>query len=156
MRRPVTLLAVLLAVLAAGCGADHRSSQEAYARHYTEVSAKLQQAFARIPASTGDTPLAQVADRLDQSAKALGDASKGFDEIEPPKASEASNAKLVKGLGDLAAIYRRGAAAARKGDHQGVTRTLQGLPKSKPFQAVAAAQRELAAQGVTPTATTGG
>jgi hypothetical protein len=156
MRRLVPF-ALVLALVAAGCGgSDGGTSKQDYAESLGQAGQTLQKTFSDILAQTGSgTSTKATGDRLDRGAKALDDAAKRFDDIEPPSDAESAHAKLVDGLHELADVFRKGAAAARKNDTQALTQTLQGLANSEGVKKITAAQKELEAKGIT-VSTTGG
>jgi hypothetical protein len=156
MRRLVPF-ALVLALVAAGCGgSDGGTSKEDYAKSLGQAGQTLQKTFSDILAQTGSgTSTKETGDRLDRGAKALDDAAKRFDDIEPPSDAEAAHAKLVDGLHELAGVFRKGADAARKNDTKALTQTLQGLATSEGVKKITEAQKDLEAKGIT-VSTTGG
>jgi hypothetical protein len=150
MRRLLPL-ALVLAVVAAGCGgSDGGTSKQDYAKDLGQAGQTLQKTFADILAQTGSgTSTRQTGDRLDRGAKALDDAAKRFDGIQPPADSKVAHKKLVDGLHELAGVFRKGAESARKNDTKALTRTLQGLATSDGVKKITEAQKELESKGVT-------
>jgi hypothetical protein len=157
MRR-LLAFAVVLALAAAGCGGgDGGTSKEDYAKSLADASQTLQKTFADILAQTGSgSSTAQTGARLDKGADALDDAADRFAAIDPPSDAKSAHDKLVSGLHDLADVFRKGAAAAKKGDTKGLTSTLQGLAQSAGVKKITEAQKELEDKGVTVTTTASG
>jgi uncharacterized protein YukE len=156
MRRLLTLVAVLVAVVAAGCGGStDSSSREAYGKSLAKASATLQKTFADIAGqSTTSRSSKQVGDRLERGAKALDEAANRFAEIKPPAEVKDAHRKLVDGLHELAAVFRKSADAARRNDTKSLTAALQGLANSDGVKKITEAQQQLKDAGVT-VATTG-
>jgi acyl-CoA reductase-like NAD-dependent aldehyde dehydrogenase len=153
MRRPLIVLAALLALVVAGCGGgdgDASSSKEDYSKELAQAGQTLQKSFAGISDETGaNTSAKQIGDRLDKGATALDAAARKFGAITPPDAAKAAHQKLVEGIKELAGIFRRGAAAARKNDTASLTKALQGLSTSDGVKKITEAQQELKANGIT-------
>jgi hypothetical protein len=158
MRRALTLLAVLVVAVAgaAGCGGDTPSeSRDAYGKDLAAASRTLQRTFDDIAGkSTSSESGKQIGDRLERGAKALDDAATRFADITPPAEVKGAHRKLVEGLHELAAVFRRGADAARRNDTKSLTRALQGLADSDGVRKITEAQRELQNAGIR-VATTG-
>jgi hypothetical protein len=165
MRRPLVLvltLVALVALVAVGCGggsddgggggAGKPVSKDAYGKQLAQAGQALQKTFADISDQTGaNTSTKEVGDHLDEGAKALDGAVVKFKAITPPPSAKAAHAKLVQGLGELADVFRRGAAAARKNDTKTLTAALASLRSSDGVKKITEAQQELKAQGVTVT-----
>src|SRR4051794_35575777 len=158
MCRPLLVLAVILALVAAGCGgggddgAPGASSKQDYGKQPAPARPTLQKTFADIADETGSsTSSKQIGDRLDKGATALDDAAAKFDRITPPASAQAAHQKLVDGLEELADVFRKGADAARKNDTATLTKTLQGLATSDGVKKIAEAQEELKRQGIAVT-----
>ncbi|HEY4098493.1 MAG TPA: hypothetical protein VGM33_23410 [Baekduia sp.] len=157
MRRPLVVLPVLLALVVAGCGGgsdDKPASKIEYGRQLAIASQTLQKTFAQISAQTGTgTTTKQIAQRLDRGAGALGDAADKFAAITPPTVAKADHQKLVDGLNELADVFRKGSAAAKKNDTANLTKALQGLSTSEGVQKVNEAQADLKTKGIEVTRT---
>jgi hypothetical protein len=162
MRRPLVLLALLLAlVVAAGCGGggDDKDgggsggaavSKQEYGKQIAAAGSTLQKTFADISDQTsGETSAKQVGQRLEQGAKALDATVAKFQKITPPAAVKPAHDKLVLGLTELAAIFRKGATAASKNDTASLTDALKGLASSDGVEKITEAQQELKKAGVT-------
>jgi uncharacterized protein YukE len=161
MRRALSLLAIVVALVAAGCGdsGDNggATSKDAYGKQLAQAGQTLQKTFSDIADQTGsNTSSAQIGDRLDKGATALDDAAKKFAAITPPADAKDAHQKLVEGLHELAAVFRKGADAARKNDTTTLTKALQGLATSDGVKKITQAQEELKAKGVTVTTSSGG
>jgi predicted small secreted protein len=161
MRRVLLLLVALLALVVAGCGGGSNSGSETskaeYGKEIQQAGQTLQKTFADISDQTGSaTSSKQIGDRLDKGATALDDAAKKFGEIEPPAEAKAAHQKLVDGLSELADVFRKGAAAARKNDTASLTKQLQGLTTSDGVKKITEAQRELKAKGINVGSNSGG
>jgi hypothetical protein len=155
MRRALLLLLSLVALVAAGCGdSGGGSGKQDYERELTRATGSLQQAFDGLRKSTSEatTPKAS-GERLAAGAKALDRAAGDFADIEPPEDATAAHRKLVAGLRDLAATFRKGADAAKRNDEAGVQRALEGLASSKGVREITQAQDELERQGISVTTT---
>jgi hypothetical protein len=155
MRRLVTLLAVLVAVAAAGCGgSSDAGSREAYGKSLAQASATLQKTFADISGqATSSSSSKQVGDRLERGANALDDAARRFAEIKPPAEVKDAHLKLVDGLHELAAVFRKSADAARRNDTKSLTAALQGLATSDGVRKITEAQQQLKDAGITVSTT---
>jgi hypothetical protein len=160
MGRPLVLLLTLVALVAAGCGGGNGDgggagkpvSKDAYGRQLAQAGQTLQKTFADISDQTGaNTSAKDVGDHLEQGAKALDGAVQKFKAITPPASAKAAHEKLVQGLGELADVFRRGAAAARKNDTKSLTAALKSLASSDGVRKITEAQQELKKQGVTVT-----
>jgi hypothetical protein len=164
MRRPLVLLVLLLALIVAGCGGgdDDKGgggsssggavTKQAYGKQIAAAGATLQKTFADISDQTsGQTSAKQVGARLEQGAKALDATVARFKAITPPAAVKPAHDKLVQGLTELAAIFRKGATAATKNDTASLTEALQGLESSDGVKKITEAQQELKKAGVTLT-----
>jgi hypothetical protein len=166
MRHPLVLLLMLIALVAAGCGGDDGGSgsgegqavsKQEYGKQLAAAGQTLQKTFSDISDQTsGNASSKEVGARLEEGAKALDGAVVKFEAITPPVAVKAAHAKLVEGLGELADVFRKGAAAARKNDTASLTEALKGLASSDGVKKITEAQNELKKQGVTPTTTSGG
>jgi hypothetical protein len=157
MRRVLTILAVLAAAAptAAGCGGDSGgASRDAYGKDLANASRTLQRAFNDIAGkSTSSGSGKQVGDRLERGANALDDAASRFADIKPPDEVKGAHRKLVEGLHELAAVFRRSADAARRNDTKSLTRALQGLADSDGVRKITEAQQELENAGIRTAAT---
>jgi hypothetical protein len=163
MRRPLVLLVLLLALIVAGCGGgdDDKGggsgsggavTKQEYGKQIAAAGTTLQKTFANISDQTsGQTSAKQVGARLEQGAKALDATVAKFKAITPPAAVKPAHDKLVQGLTELAAIFRKGAAAATKNDTASLTSALQGLESSDGVKKITEAQQELKKAGVTLT-----
>jgi hypothetical protein len=155
--RPLIVLSVLIALIAAGCGGsgDQGTSKDEYRKQLGQAGQSLQKTFADISDQTGTgTSAKQIGDRLDRGATALDDAARKFSDIKPPSGAKPAHQKLVQGLQELAGVFRQGAAAARKNDTSGLTKSLQGLSTSDGVKKITEAQQELKAEGIDVTKTT--
>jgi hypothetical protein len=154
MRRPLALLVLVLALVAAGCGGDDggssSSSKDDYGKELAAAGQTLQNTFADLADQTGtNTSSKQIGDRLDKGATAFDEAAKKFDAIDPPDAAQAAHEKLVSGLEELADVFHKGADAARKNDTATLTTALQKLSNSEGVKKITEAQEELKAKGIT-------
>lgn len=161
MRRALLLLAMLVALVGAGCGGDDNgggaSSKEEYGKQLAQAGQTLQKTFSDIADQTGSsTSSKQIGDRLDKGAAAIDAAAKKFGDIEPPADAKAAHQKLVDGLEELAKVFRDGADAARKNDTASLTKALQSLSSSAGVKKITEAQEELKAKGITVTTSTDG
>jgi len=157
MRRLLSVVALVLVLLAAGCGGSGGgTSKEEYSKDLAQAGQTLQRTLSEIVTQSGSSSSTQATGvRLEQGAKALDDAADRFDKIDPPSEAKGAHAMLVAGLHELAKVFRRGAAAARKNDTKGLTATLQGLVNSEGIKKIGEAQKELEAQGITVATTAG-
>jgi exonuclease VII small subunit len=160
MRRPLTLLALIAALVAAGCGGGNDNSgavsKQDYGKELAQAGQTLQKTFGDIADQTGSsTSSKQIADRLEKGATALDDAAGKFGKITPPPAAKGAHQKLVDGLKELAAVFRTSADAARKNDTTSLTKALQGLTTSDGVKKITQAQEELKRQGITVTTASG-
>jgi hypothetical protein len=151
MRRLWTIVAMLVALAAAGCGgSSSAASREAYQKDLGSVTGTLQKAFADIAGqSAGSGSAQQVGDRLERGANALDDAANRFAAIKPPSEVKDAHDKLVAGLRELARTIRASAAAARRNDTQRLTKALQGLANNPGVKKITEASQELKADGIT-------
>jgi hypothetical protein len=163
MRRPLVLLVLLLALIVAGCGGgdDDKGggsgsggavTKQEYGKQIAAAGATLQKTFADISDQTsGNTSAKEVGARLEQGAKALDQTVAKFKAITPPAAVKPAHDKLVQGLTELAALFRKGGNAATKNDTASLTQALNGLTGSDGVKKITEAQQELKKAGVTLT-----
>ena len=164
MRRALVLLAMVVALVAVGCGGDDNggggggaaTSKEDYGKQLAEAGQTLQKTFSDIADQTGSsTSSKQIGDRLDKGAAALDQAARKFESITPPAEVKDAHQKFVDGFQELADVFRKGADAARKNDTATLTKTLQGLATSDGVKKISEAQKELEAKGITVTTASG-
>jgi hypothetical protein len=157
MRRPLALLALVVALVAAGCGGSSgggsttstTDSKAAYGKQLAAATAELQQTFGDISDHTGsDTSTAQIAARLQKGATAIDRSADDFARITPPAAAKDAHAKLVTGLHEIADQLRTAATAAKDRDPKTLASSLQSLLKGDGAQKLAQATAELKAQGI--------
>jgi hypothetical protein len=155
MRRPLVLLAMIVALVAAGCGGNggsSTSSREDYGQQLALAGQTLQKTFGDIADQAGSsTSSKQIGDRLDKGAAALDDAAAKFAKIDPPDDAKAANQKFVEGFKELADVFRKAADAARTNDATSLAKALQGLTTSDGVKKITEAQAELKKQGITVT-----
>jgi hypothetical protein len=157
MRSPLLVLLMLVALVGAGCGGDDgggagkTTSNEDYGKQLAQAGQTLQKTFSDIGDESGSSST-QIANRLDQAAKAIDD----FQAITPPPAAKAAHAKIISGLQDIADVCRQGADAARKKDSAGLAKALKGLSAGSGLAKITEAQKELQAKGITVTTASGG
>ena len=123
MRRPIALLALVIALVAAGCGGGGGGSTSTtdgkaeYGKELAAATAQLQKTFGDISDQTGsNTSSAQIAARLDKGADAIDQSADKFAAITPPAAAKDAHAKLVTGLHEIADQLRKAADAAKRND----------------------------------------
>jgi hypothetical protein len=156
MRRPFALLALVVALVAAGCGgggggggsttADNKAE---YGKQLAAATAQLQQTFGDISDQTGsNTSSAQIAARLDRGATAIDQSADRFAAITPPAAAKDAHGKLVTGLHEIADQLRKAADAAKRNDSKTLATALQDLLKGDGAQKLAQATAELKQQGI--------
>lgn len=156
MRRPIALLALVVALFAAaGCGggggggSTTADSKAEYGKELAAATAQLQRTFGDISDQTGsNTSSAQIAARLDRGADAIDQSADKFAAITPPAAAKDAHAKLVTGLHEIADQLRKAADAARKNDSKTLAAALQNLLKGDGAQKLAQATAELKKQGI--------
>jgi hypothetical protein len=163
MRRPLVLLVLMVALVLAGCGGgDDKGgggsssggavTKQEYGKQIATAGETLQKTFADISDQTsGETSAKEVGARLGQGAKALDQTVARFKTITPPASIKPAHDKLVEGLTELAAIFRKGATAATKNDTASLTEALKGLASSDGVKKITEAQQELKKAGVTLT-----
>ena len=145
-----TLIALLMAValLVAGCGGSGDDGRAQYVAQLNRAETKLDRSLSVIRRDVvPGTPIAVIATKVDQGAKALDQAARDFRAIKPPADARAEQREIVTGVEQLAAIYRRGAAAARRNDVRALTRSLQNLQSSPAAQRIRRAQTALRDKG---------
>lgn len=156
MRRPLALLALVVALVAAGCGGGGgggstttTGSKAEYGKQLAAATEQLQQTFGDISDQTGsNTSSAQIAARLDKGADAIDQSADKFAAITPPPAAKDAHAKLVTGLHEIADQLRKAATAAKRNDSKTLATALQDLLKGDGAQKLAQATAELKAQGI--------
>jgi hypothetical protein len=155
MRRALAVVVSLLALLVAGCGGGDgggkTSPKQAYAEQLAGASKPLQQAFADADQVGANVSSAQIIGHLEEEAATVEDTIAKFRAITPPAALAATHRKLIAGLQELAASFRKGAAAARKNDTRSLATALRRLTTSEGVKKLTQASAELKAQGVTVT-----
>jgi hypothetical protein len=166
MRRPLVLLALLVALVAAGCGGDDgggsggtstTSSKQEYGKQLQAAGATLEKTFGDISDQTGSgTSSKEIADRLDSGATAIDQSANKFASITPPAQVKAAHAKLVDGLHEIADQLRKAADAARKDDSKTLATALQSLlrgPGATKLNEATAALKKAGIQTSTQTST---
>jgi hypothetical protein len=162
MRRPIALLALVVALIAAGCGGGDgggststtANSKAEYGKQLAVATAALQRTFGDISDQTGaNASSAQIGQRLDRGATAIDQSADRFAAITPPAAVRAAHAKLVTGLHEIADQLRKASAAAKQNDSKTLATALQDLLKGDGAQRLAAATAELKAQGIATSTT---
>lgn len=155
MRRPIALLALVIALVAAGCGGGGGGSTSTtdgkaeYGKELAAATAQLQKTFGDISDQTGsNTSSAQIAARLDKGADAIDQSADKFAAITPPAAAKDAHAKLVTGLHEIADQLRKAADAAKRNDSKTLATALQDLLKGDGAQKLAQATAELKQQGI--------
>jgi uncharacterized protein YukE len=162
MRRALPLLALLLALIGAGCGGGDdgggtkttsASDKQAYAAQLQAASGTLQKTFGSISDQLGsNTSAKQIADRLAKGADAVDQAADKFGSITPPPAAKAAHQKLVTGLHEIADQLRKASTAARANDTKTLSAALKALLQGEGAKKLNEATAELKAMGLTPDA----
>jgi hypothetical protein len=154
MGRPLLVLAMIVALLGAGCGGggdssnDKQSSKE-YGKQLQAAGATLEKTFGDISDQTGSgTSSTQIAARLDQGAVAIDQSADKFGKITPPAAAKDAHAKLVDGLHQIADQLRKAADAARKNDGKTLAAALQSLLSGPGAKKLSEATAEFKKQGI--------
>ncbi|MES1192705.1 MAG: hypothetical protein ABUM26_00155 [Solirubrobacterales bacterium] len=150
MRRAlVVVVAVLAVVLVAGCGGDDSgrkpSAKELYGQQLAETTGPLQKAFADTDQVGANVSSKQIIRHREAQAAVIEDTVKKLREVTPPAALAATHRKLIKGLQELAASFRRGGGK----DTKSLAEALQSLPTSTGVKKLTEVSTELKAQGVT-------
>jgi hypothetical protein len=156
MRRALVGLSAVLAIAVfAGCGGDDgdgkASVKQVYAQQLADAGKPLQEAFSDADQAGANISSAQIIGHLDEQAATVEGTVEKMEAIQPPPGLAATHRKLVDGLEELAASFRKGAAAARRKDTKSLTTALQSLPKSTGVKKLTEASAELKKQGVTVT-----
>lgn len=114
MSRTLRALAVLAAVLVAGCagGDDDRLSKEEYEARVQRVYADVQRAFLRTRGATGE----ELAGRIVLAQEALRHAADRLSADGPPEEVEVHNADLIEGMREYADALDAAVQAASRGD----------------------------------------
>ncbi|WCB91752.1 hypothetical protein DSM104299_00428 [Baekduia alba] len=162
MRRALPLLALLLALVGAGCGGGDddggtkttsASEKQAYATQLQQASVSLQQTFGAISDQTGsNTSSKQIGDRLATGADAVDQSADKFAKITPPAGAQAAHRQLVAGLHEIADQLRKAAAAAKANDSKALAAALKAILQGDGAKKLNAATTALKAQGLTPDA----
>jgi hypothetical protein len=156
MRRALVVVVLLIAVVVAGCGGGDggggkASPKQAYAHQLAVAAKPLQDAFADSDQVGANVKTSQIVAHLEQEATTVEDAVKKIQAITPPPALAATHRKLIAGLQELAASFRKGAAAAGRNDTKTLATALRKLTTSSGVKKLTEASAELKAQGVTVT-----
>jgi uncharacterized protein YukE len=165
MRRVLPLLALVLALVGAGCGGGGddgggggaktttANDKQAYAKQLQQASATLQKTFGDISDQTGsNTSSKQIGDRLAKGADAVDKAADKFATITPPAAAKDAHQKLVDGLHEIADELRTAATAAQNNDSKTLATALKSLLQGDGAKKLNEATAALKAQGLTPDA----
>jgi predicted small secreted protein len=155
MRRALVVVVLLVAIVVAGCGGDDgdgkASAKQVYAKQLADAAKPLRDAFSDSDQVGANVKTSQIVAHLDQEATTVEDAVEKIRAIKPPAALAATHAKLVEGLRELAASFRKGAEAARRNDTKTLATALRKLTTSEGVKKLTQASAELKAQGVTVT-----
>ena len=147
MARTLMALLAAVALLVAGCGGGSDGKAE-YVRQLDRAEAKLDRALTGIRKDVvPGTPISVIATKLDEGASALDQAARDFRAIHAPADARAEQHDIVVGVQELAAVYRRSAAAARRNDVPRLTHTLRNLQESPAAQRIRRAQQALQRKG---------
>jgi hypothetical protein len=154
MRRALVVVVLVLAVVVAGCGGGDGgklSPKQAYARQLADAGKPLQAAFADADQAGANVKTSQIIAHLEQEATTVEEAVTRMRAITPPPALATTHRKLIAGLQELAASFRKGAAAAGRNDTKTLATALRDLTSSEGVKKLTEASAELKAQGVTVT-----
>lgn len=145
MKRALALAVSSVALAVAGCGGDDK---EEYVQEFNKVGATLEKTLTSLGTDiTGSTDPKQIGGKLDQGAKALDDAAKELDGIEPPDDAQAAHDKIVSGVEDLAGTFRKGADQAQSNDLTELVETFSSIEGSQGASKIQQAQKELRDKG---------
>jgi hypothetical protein len=158
MRRPLpvalTLLAVLAALVAVGCGGSKGGGTDAksYQKALDTTSAAQKKSFASIGSGlTNGSSLTAMSAALDRGAKALEGAADDFDEITPPDKVKDAHTELVTGLHELATAFANSAKVTRSGGSEAqLVGAMQSITTSSGTKKIADAEAKLKKAGFTP------
>jgi hypothetical protein len=125
MRRAIVILALLAALLGAGCGGSGDNSREDFQSSVVETRDTVDSALAHITDNpSGKQELLQ---RMDQAAETIDAAAESLDRKEPPEELTDEQAKLVTALRQLAVDLSQTADQIRQPDFGGLLEGTQGL-----------------------------
>ena len=117
---------------------------EAYVGEFNRIGKTLERTLSSLGrALSGSTKTEQIAAKLDEGAKALDGAAAKLRGTEPPQDARQAHAKIVDGVGDLAASFRRGAREARADDLNELVRIFSSLDQSAGARKIRQAQKDL-------------
>ena len=114
----IGLLALLAALLLAGCGGGGRLSKTDYERTMNDAGRNLSQVFGTI--DQGTTNSNQLAVRVTRARRTLERVRTKLADVKPPKSAAKAHAELVVALGTLSADLQGLARAAAANDQASV------------------------------------
>jgi hypothetical protein len=143
-RRPLVLLGIATAVLAAGCGEEVRLSKHEYEQKLRSEYAGVQQAFLATGSSFGRP---ELADKIAAAQERLRDVAEALEDVEPPKEIEEENEEIVEGLREYAEDLDELKDAAERNDLQAIEDFTARIPQNEAIERIAEAAEEMKHKG---------
>jgi hypothetical protein len=150
MRRPlIALLLLTVAVVALGCGDGGGQARDDYQDQINGITKQLQTSLSGVEAPSAGASRQQNIAALQRAEDAFTAAVRSLKAVTPPKGTESAHRKLIAGLSELAATYRKGIRAVRRGDLAALAALAPQLgTSSDAVGELEAARKELADIGV--------
>jgi hypothetical protein len=147
LTRPLSGFLALVALVAVGCGGASELKND-YVKHLNRAQATLQTSLTGLGDDLGPgAGGAQLAARLEASAKAIDAVAEDFGAVVPPQDARHAHDKIVDGLHKLGGTFRGAARAAKANDLAMLTKTLQDFERTPGAREIQQAQAELEANG---------
>jgi phosphoglycolate phosphatase-like HAD superfamily hydrolase len=142
--RTCCVLAPVVTLALAGCGADQRLSKSDYEQKVRAEYADVQDAFRATGAAYGQPGLA---DKIKEAQAQLREAADALAEAEPPQKVEKENEEIVEGMREYADDLDQLRDAAEKGDLRSIAGFNDRIAKNEAVEQIAEAAEEMKFKG---------